>query len=350
MEAGSSPRVIVRPGDGLAARRGRACLFLARADDVSVPGLLEAWERGGDSPAADSLFAIVTARRPSPVTPFCALFVDGSTVHVAIHGQLQVVAVMAGSELLLQGRDPESRVEEAISGSVSAMAVGERRPELTDDPLLNLAEGVVRAGSLQLSWPAQARAEAGVSQAREQTVIGALPPSTDQANVAFEHRPTLAVTATGTAASEVEGAFCAAGHFNNPESAQCRVCGGPLGEETVRRPRPPLGRLVTQDGREFIVDGPMLIGRRPGQAQEVAQGAATAVEVPAGETGVSRLHAELVVDGWAVLVRDLASANGTYLLPAGITEWVRLEPEHPVEIVYGTVIAVGGFEIKYEKP
>ena len=231
---------------------------------------------------------------------------------------------MNGERLELLGHDADSRIEETLSGNISSLNIG--------------------GSSLQLLWPA-----ADVAPA---TIIGAVPAEVAQAQEPFEHRPTLAVApvATGLGPVDIEGVLCAAGHFNDPESAACRICGASIGEEITRRPRPPLGRLLTQDGRDFIVDRPLVIGRSPGHAAGVAAGKAVGVEVPSGETGVSRTHAELLVDGWAVLVRDLGSANGTYVLPAGISEWFRLEPDHAIQIEHGTVIAVGEFELKYEKP
>lgn len=315
------PRLTVTPGNGVAASHGSAYLFIAEAADPAAEQLLEAWHATND---VDALFTLVRSRRPTPVTAFCAVFIDSTGVHVAIHGRLGLVATVDGERLEFLGRDADARIEETLGGDISALTVG--------------------GGSLQLTWAA-----AGVAPA---TVIGSVPAEAVQAQEPFEHRPTLAVapTAADLGPVEVEGVLCFAGHFNDPESVSCRLCSASLGEEIVRRPRPPLGRLLTQDGREFVVDRPLVVGRSPSQSPDVVAGTAVAVEVPSTETGVSRAHAELLVDGWAVLIRDLGSANGTYVLPAGISEWFRLEPDHAIQIEHGTVIAVGEFELKYEKP
>ncbi len=284
--------------------------------------MLNAWQTTDD---VEALFTVVRSRRPVAVTPFCAVVIDAAGVHVAIHGRLGLVATVNGERLQLLGHESDSRIEETLSGDISSLNVSD--------------------GSLELTWPA-----ADVTPAA--TVIGAVPAQAAHAQEPFEHRPTLAVVpaATDLGPVEIEGVLCAAGHFNDPESAACRICGASTGEVIQRRPRPPLGRLLTQDGREFIVDRPLVIGRTPGHAAGVVAGTAAGVEVPSSETGVSRTHAEVLVDGWAVLVRDLGSANGTYVLPAGISEWFRLEPDHAIQIEHGTVIAVGEFEVKYEKP
>ena len=314
-------RLTVTPGSGIAASHGGAYLFISEAADPAAEQLLKAWQTTND---ADMLFAVVRSRRPKAVTPFCAVLIDSDGVHLAIHGRLGLVATVSGERLEFLGRDADSRIEETLSGDISSLNVGR--------------------GSLQLTWPA-----ADVAPA---TVIGAVPAEVVQAQEPFEHRQTLAVAPVAADLSpvELEGVLCFAGHFNDPEAAACRICGASIGEEIQRRPRPPLGRLLTQDGREFIVDRPLVVGRSPSQSGDVVAGTAAGVEVPSTETGVSRAHAELLVDGWAVLVRDLGSANGTYVLPAGISEWFRVEPDHPIQIEHGTVIAVGEFELKYEKP
>jgi hypothetical protein len=318
----TEPRLTVTPGAGIAASHGSAYLFIAAAADPAAEQLLQAWQTTND---VEALFTVVKSRRPVAVTPFCAVLIDGAGVHVAIHGRLGLVATVNGERLDLLGHEAESRIEETLSGDISSLNVS--------------------GGALQLMWPAADMTPAA-------TVIGAVPAEAAQAQEPFEHRPTLAVApaATDLGLVEIEGVLCAAGHFNDPESPACRICGASIGEEIQRRPRPPLGRLLTQDGREFIVDRPLVIGRSPGQAVGVDAGTAAGVEVPSSETGVSRTHAELLVDGWAVLVRDLGSANGTYVLPAGISEWFRLEPDHAIQVEHGTVIAVGEFELKYEKP
>ncbi len=318
----TEPRLTVRPGAGIAASLGGAYLFISAAADPAAEQLLKAWQTTND---VEGLFAVVRSRRPVAVTPFCAVVIDAAGVHVAIHGRLGLVATVNGERLELMGHDADSRIEETLSGDVSSVNVS--------------------SDSLQLTWAAPDATPAA-------TVIGAVPAEVSEAQEPFEHRPTLAVTpaVTDLGPVEIEGVLCVSGHFNDPESAACRICGASIGEEVQRRPRPPLGRLLTQDGREFIVDRPLVVGRSPDHAAGVVAGTAAGVEVPSSETGVSRTHAQLLVDGWAVLVRDLGSANGTYVLPAGISEWFRLEPDHAIQIEHGTVIAVGEFELKYEKP
>jgi len=98
----------------------------------------------------------------------------------------------------------------------------------------------------------------------------------------------------------------------------------------------------------MILDGDFVIGRKPSASEDVSAGHARPIEVPAEHTAVSRLHAEIRVDGWNVWAYDLGSANGTYYLPASASQWIRMEPHQPVAIVSGTTLTLGGFELIFE--
>jgi len=164
---------------------------------------------------------------------------------------------------------------------------------------------------------------------------------------------TMAMESQGTttdhpAAPEVMGRLCAMGHLNNPASAQCWICGSKVGTDSGVGPRPPLGRITTKDKRSLIVDGNLVFGRKPEAADAVTAGRARAVEIPADHRGVSRAHAEIVLDGWTVLIRDLGSANGTYVMAPGESQWRQVDPAKPMPLVTGSSVTLGDYEIFFE--
>ncbi|HEY0936742.1 MAG TPA: hypothetical protein VGD91_23790, partial [Trebonia sp.] len=64
----------------------------------------------------------------------------------------------------------------------------------------------------------------------------------------------------------VEGALCPRAHFNDPQARVCRQCGAGLDQpprNLERRPRPPLGVLVFDDGTKLALDGDYVLGREP---------------------------------------------------------------------------------------
>ena len=59
------------------------------------------------------------------------------------------------------------------------------------------------------------------------------------------------------------------------------------------------------------------------------------------QRSTSRVHAEIRLSGWDVTVVDRGSANGTWLLPAGATDWQRLAPDSPARVPTGARVRVG---------
>jgi pSer/pThr/pTyr-binding forkhead associated (FHA) protein/tetratricopeptide (TPR) repeat protein len=81
-------------------------------------------------------------------------------------------------------------------------------------------------------------------------------------------------------------------------------------------------------GQVFPLSGTMLVGRVPG------------VDVQVDDDSVSRRHAEVVVNGREVVLRDLGSANGTTVNGAPISEDTILNP--------GDIIQFGIVELMFE--
>jgi len=142
------------------------------------------------------------------------------------------------------------------------------------------------------------------------------------------------------------GPKCANGHENPPGATSCWVCGLPVGDAAGGAK--PLGRLVGSGGINLLIGRTLIIGRHPEEAPEVAAGKATALPTPAEDRGVSRVHAELRVDGANVMLVDRNSANGTYVKPPKSSAWIKLEPGHGVKIVAGTGIMIGDFELRLD--
>jgi FHA domain len=141
---------------------------------------------------------------------------------------------------------------------------------------------------------------------------------------------------------EVFGIICIREHFNHPEARFCASCGVDFqARDLVPGARPPLGILVIDDGSAFTLDTDYVVGREPHDAPEVIGGAARGLVLEDPERSVSRIHAVLTLSGWDVVVTDRGSANGTYLLPPGAPEWVRLESEQSAPLGAGARVAVG---------
>jgi len=149
----------------------------------------------------------------------------------------------------------------------------------------------------------------------------------------------------------VEGVYCKNGHFDDPEARFCGVCGIAMSQRTlVRRPgpRPPLGVLVLDDGAVFQLDADYVLGREPTLDASVAAGKARPLYITDAAGTISRVHAQVRLQDWHVLVTDLGSANGTRVrLPDGTDEQplIRLVP---ALLRPGSQVCLGERGFRYE--
>ncbi|MCS6711090.1 hypothetical protein JSY14_03310 [Brachybacterium sp. EF45031] len=146
--------------------------------------------------------------------------------------------------------------------------------------------------------------------------------------------------ATGAPEVLVTGLLCAQGHPNPPELTACQVCAQPLGGAPGPVRRPPLGVVEISTGGSFPLDRSAVVGRRP-RASRVAEGEVPRlVTVPSPQQDVSRSHIAFTLEGWYVMVTDLATTNGTHLYryrgPV-----IRLRAHEPVAMRPGDELDLG---------
>lgn len=159
----------------------------------------------------------------------------------------------------------------------------------------------------------------------------------------------------------VGGVRCHRGHLNRPGMIFCAVCSSPVrdGEEppTVG-PRPPLGCLVTSDGGVYRLDSDYKVGlSTPGNPDGVC----------ATNPGLSDPHhplrpldfggdpttqgrAEILLEGWDVVVVDGGSDVGTYLYPPGASKWQRMASGARAVLAPGSHISFGRNVVTYINP
>jgi hypothetical protein len=167
------------------------------------------------------------------------------------------------------------------------------------------------------------------------------------------HRPPLPTAVSNDSAESdssqlVPGILCSRQHFNNPIARYCQVCGISMAQATpnlVERPRPTLGFIVFDDGTTFALDRSYAIGR---ELPEVLDPDMTPLVIDDPEHSVSRRHAELRLDGWDVVVRDVGSSNGTRVWNPPASSWQRLQTGEPLTLRDGTYVAVGRRVFVYE--
>jgi hypothetical protein len=142
---------------------------------------------------------------------------------------------------------------------------------------------------------------------------------------------------------QARGHLCSRGHLNDPRSHFCVLCGIRMNERTgvlVVGPRPPLGLLVFDTGATYTVDAGYLIGRVPESDERVRSGALRPLTVDDPSGSVSRVHAEVRLRDWDVLLLDTGSSNGTFVGRPG-QDWEQLIPREPVHLVPGARVRLG---------
>ncbi|MEO5608455.1 MAG: FHA domain-containing protein [Ornithinibacter sp.] len=135
--------------------------------------------------------------------------------------------------------------------------------------------------------------------------------------------------------------LCPAGHHSPPHAGHCRSCGREIPpQQPFQTPRPPLGVLRISTGGVVPLDRGVLLGRAPRVNEELpANLRPHLIRVGSADRDISRNHAEVLLEGWHVLVRDLGSTNGTTVALPG-EEAVRLRPTEDHGIEPGTVITL----------
>jgi hypothetical protein len=98
-------------------------------------------------------------------------------------------------------------------------------------------------------------------------------------------------------------------------------------------------RFRMPDGTEYVLDTPVLIGRKPA-APRIAAGPVRLLAVPSPRGEVSSTHIELRASGRAVVVTDLKSTNGTTVSVPGNAQR-KLRQGDSMVVTPGSLIDLG---------
>lgn len=105
-------------------------------------------------------------------------------------------------------------------------------------------------------------------------------------------------------------------------------------------PAPSL-HLLRHDGVVESLDQPVLVGRAPSVSQVSAGRMPRLVTVSSLGQDISRNHAQFTVEGGTVVVTDLHSRNGTFIVLPGKSPQ-KLRQGEPTAVIVGTVVDLGG--------
>ncbi len=155
----------------------------------------------------------------------------------------------------------------------------------------------------------------------------------------------------GPAATTAHGFMCDHGHLNDPRAPYCGQCGAAMDERAsalVVGERPPLGRIVFDDGATYPVEHDFLVGRMPETDDRVRSGGAQPIIVEDRTGSVSRVHAEIQIAGWDVMLLDAGSRNGTFVAGPEDAAWSPLPPQRGRRLLPGTRVRLGARTFVFE--
>lgn len=338
-------------GDGVLLGRGARWLLIDQTPDAEV---LAGWFRMLDGAGAvtDHLLAAVERH------------LDGH------HASFVLVDVAQGEERsVVRGRGAVS-----AGGDARVLDVG----LAADGPALPLVGGVVGAASARITVAIR-RPAPGIIDGIPAHILASVPappqrpdPVPEPAGRTVARRPAHRAPEPQPAApvdldhdghtsyrgdpdhlrqsthETVLASVCLNGHATPTTSNACRVCRAPVPPQGPQRvPRPSLGRLVLPSGEWVELDRGVLFGRKPSPLP----GGETwphLVTLPQDSTYLSRVHLQVELDGWLVLVRDLGSRGGTTLhVPGRAPERIRANEAHVLEPGHRVDLA-DVYEIRFE--
>lgn len=398
------PPVRIMPGAGVVARIGPGVLLvLGSPAQAGLEPLLSALRSTCSDQLAPgrALVRRVAAHLfeadPASVPVFAVLAPTEQGWALLLHGDIEAVVDQGDSQERLSGTDAATWVDRIIPAGFTSLHVGSvgSLPDRADGPY-ELTAGIVPASGVVIV-PADQRVPAapvpapppastrpptaglgtepdptlltpGAPPAQATTMPDALrqPPAVHpQPGAAspfqsivlaqaapVEPLPPLPVVGEPARDNEaersqgalVDGILCEREHFNHPQALYCSACGVSTVHRTrtlVKGPRPPLGVLVGDDGSAYSLGADYLVGREPHEDDAVRRGTLRPLRLLDAERSVSRVHAEIRLQDWDVVVVDRGSANGTFVAERGETTWRRLDADRKEIIPPGTRIAFG---------
>jgi hypothetical protein len=368
-------RLQVTPGAGVVARSSAALLVVPVVADHQQPvleqlvGLTRGAKPGSGRALARRLAAIVASSEPEDV-PDLALFagLGDDNVAVLVLGETEVDAETAGGHVALSGRDSLTWVDRVLQAPsrIVVGTPGSAQPAVT--PWVDLVEGVVPGGGALLEQRgAQATARSSESAGSTSAVMppapslpgaptDAMPAVPDELSDradeggADEGDDDLDAASEAQQSDLVDGVYCKRGHFTDPDSEFCIVCGIELHDTKIKRKgvRPELGYFVFDDGSVFHLDHDYVLGRQPEVDDDVKAGTLRGLRLDDSGGTVSRAHAIVRLVGWTVTIADRKSQNGTLVAVKGSDQFVPVSRDEPITLAPGSRIQLGQRTLVYE--
>ena len=106
--------------------------------------------------------------------------------------------------------------------------------------------------------------------------------------------------------------------------------------------------LLLSNGESYPLTTNLVIGREPFHHGQVLDGSAEALVPTSKGPSLSRVHAQIRLEGWDVHLVDEGSTNGSYVWDEARRQWIRLVAQQPYVLRPGDQIALGELTATFE--
>lgn len=192
---------------------------------------------------------------------------------------------------------------------------------------------------LEVPSPSPAPTPAPRAEGAEDWVHDGRTVSPAQLRAMREAAGALPGSAPADGADTVLAVLCDQGHPNAVHAVSCRRCGGRLQTDSLRVPRPLLGRLRASTGTVVDLRHDVVVGRAPAATPRPGRPSPELLIITDADKSASKVHCAVRVEDWDLAVEDLGSSNGTFLLRPGRAPR-RLAPHSPEPLAVGDVISL----------
>ena len=297
-------------GDGLVARFGDIVIYIAdpsaSADRLIAVVKSEADANAPRGQLARQLAALAFGEQPVPLAPFGVVAATDDGLHVLLYGKVSATIETAEGTHELSGARALTWVDEIVPASVRRIAItGSAQPGLSSQHNTDLQAGVVPGGGFDVR---RTDAERAQPPRREPVSVPVSAPSElpDIPDVETE-----AFTRAKATAPQAPGA----------------------------------GSLSSDDGANYRLDRPYVIGRDPLSDRLVQSDLASPIVVK-NDPHVSRIHAHVSTGNGRVFIRDAGTPAGTFIAAPGAEKWMQIGTA-PTELPPEWSLRIGRLVLTY---
>ena len=320
--------VAVRPGDGLVGRFADTVIVVAddgegAAASEALLAAVEAESAAHERPGLELARRVAALLVAGDLPNFGLVAPVGNLLVILLHGAVQAEVTSPAGVLTLSGEESLTWLDHCVAHPVDRIEVGLALTALPPDLRSDLRAGRVPGGGFVLTFGPTAPARRPAPPATPAAASPLTPAAASPAPPATDGTPPEAAAAEApTPATAPPAAHAPPSTYATMPNWTVAVT-PPRADTVVRSIQ--VSALVADDGSRIPLDRSYVLGREPHHDPSVEMGEASPIVVHDPDSLISRVQVYVSVDDDAIMVRDAASANGTFIAAGGASEWTKLD-------------------------